>query len=119
MPEQPAAAKRVQRGDVVLVAFPFAAGGAAKLRPALIVQNDGDNQRLANTMRRLLEAVGLQRRPRDVTPHLRQYLNVRAELASESNVTGPSPVSSGAGNRAGEAPSHDAVPLEGNQDGAE
>jgi mRNA interferase MazF len=50
MPEQPAAAKRVQRGDVVLVAFPFAAGGAAKLRPALIVQNDGDNQRLANTI---------------------------------------------------------------------
>jgi len=76
-------------------------------------------QRMANTMRRLLEAVGLQRRPRDVTPHLRQYLNVRAELASESNVTGPSPVSSGAGNRAGEAPPHDAVPLEGNQDGAE
>ena len=27
-------------------------------------------QRMANTMRRLLEALGLQRRPRDVTPHL-------------------------------------------------
>jgi hypothetical protein len=36
-------------------------------------------QRMANTMRRLLEAVGLQRRPRDVTPpSLRQYLNARA-----------------------------------------
>jgi hypothetical protein len=31
-------------------------------------------QRAANTMRRLLEAVGLQRRPRDVTPTLTEYL---------------------------------------------
>jgi hypothetical protein len=38
-------------------------------------------QRMANTMRRLLEAVGLERRPRDVTPpSLGQYLNARAEL---------------------------------------
>jgi hypothetical protein len=47
-------------------------------------------QRLANTMRRLLEAVGLQRRPRDVTPSLSQYLNARAiavagRPAGESN----------------------------------
>jgi hypothetical protein len=38
-------------------------------------------QRMANTMRRLLEAVGLQRRPRDVTPSLSQYLNARARVA--------------------------------------
>jgi len=31
-------------------------------------------QRMANSMRRLLETIGLQRRPRDVTPPLRQYL---------------------------------------------
>jgi hypothetical protein len=31
-------------------------------------------QRTANSLRRLLEAVGLQRRSRDVTPSLREYL---------------------------------------------
>jgi hypothetical protein len=31
-------------------------------------------QRLANTLRRLLEAWGLQRRPKDVTPTLQEYL---------------------------------------------
>jgi mRNA interferase MazF len=45
-----AARPRVQRGDVVLVAFPFAAGGMVKVRPALVVQNDEDNRRLANTI---------------------------------------------------------------------
>ena len=40
----------VSRGDVVLVDFPFAAGGGSKLRPALVVQNDRDNRRLTNTI---------------------------------------------------------------------
>lgn len=40
----------VSRGDVVLVDFPFSAGGAAKVRPALVVQNDRDNLRLTNTI---------------------------------------------------------------------
>lgn len=34
-------------------------------------------QRLANSMRRLLESVGLKRRPRDVTPDLQTYLKDR------------------------------------------
>jgi hypothetical protein len=38
-------------------------------------------QRLANSMRRLLEAVGLQRRPRDVTPDLKTYLDARLAVA--------------------------------------
>lgn len=29
------------RGDVVILDFPFAEGGGAKLRPALVVQSDG------------------------------------------------------------------------------
>jgi len=37
-------------------------------------------QRCANTLRRLLEAVGIQRRPRDVTPSLEAYLAGRKEL---------------------------------------
>jgi mRNA interferase MazF len=40
----------VQRGDVVLVDFPFAGGGGTKVRPSLVVQNDRDNVRLLNTV---------------------------------------------------------------------
>jgi hypothetical protein len=83
-------------------------------------------QRMANTMRRLLEAVGLHRRPRDITPpHLRHYLHARAVavddvgLTGELNSTGLSPTSSGTGNRTGEAPVNNSVPLESNRDGAE
>lgn len=40
----------VQRGDVVLVDYPFAGGGGAKVRPVLVIQNDRDNRRLLNTI---------------------------------------------------------------------
>lgn len=40
----------VQRGDVVMVWFPFASGKGGKRRPALVLQNDDDNQKLANTV---------------------------------------------------------------------
>lgn len=39
-----------QRGDVVIVDFPFTTAGQSKVRPALIVQNDRDNQRLTKTI---------------------------------------------------------------------
>jgi hypothetical protein len=39
-----------QRGDVVIVDFPFTDVAAAKRRPALVVQNDRDNQRLRKTV---------------------------------------------------------------------
>ena len=32
------------------VGLPYASGGGAKVRPALVVQNDRDNQRLTNTI---------------------------------------------------------------------
>jgi mRNA interferase MazF len=38
-----------RRGDVV-VDFPFTDVGASKVRPALVVQNDRDNQRLRKTV---------------------------------------------------------------------
>src|SRR5512145_3229587 len=41
---------KVSRGDVVLVDFPFAAGRGAKVRPAVVVQNDRDNGRTTNTV---------------------------------------------------------------------
>jgi mRNA interferase MazF len=39
-----------RRGDVVIVDFPFTDVGQGKLRPAVVVQNDGDNQRLRKTV---------------------------------------------------------------------
>ena len=38
------------RGDVVLAWFPFASGVGGKRRPCIIVQNDRDNRKLANTL---------------------------------------------------------------------
>jgi mRNA-degrading endonuclease toxin of MazEF toxin-antitoxin module len=40
----------IQRGDVVIVAFPYISGGGGKKRPALVVQCDRNNQRLQNTI---------------------------------------------------------------------
>ena len=40
----------VQRGDIVLVDYPYASGTGAKVRPVLVVQNNRDNQRLLNTI---------------------------------------------------------------------
>lgn len=40
----------MQRGDVVLLDFPFSGGAGSKVRPALVVQNDRDNARLQNTI---------------------------------------------------------------------
>jgi hypothetical protein len=77
--------------------------------------------RLSNTQRRHCEAVGWQRRPKDVTmaPHLGHYLHARAvadaELTGEQNVTDPSPTSPNVGNRTGEASERDLRPLEGDQ----
>jgi len=39
-----------KRGDLVLVQFPFSSGKQAKKRPALVVQCDRNNNRLANTI---------------------------------------------------------------------
>src|SRR5438045_4068377 len=41
---------RLRRGDVVLLAFPFAGGMGSKVRPALVVQCDRNNRRLNNTI---------------------------------------------------------------------
>ena len=40
----------VQRGDVILVNYPFAGGMGSKVRPALVVQCDRNNARLDNTI---------------------------------------------------------------------
>ena len=40
----------MKRGDVVLADFPFQDTPGSKVRPAVVVQNDADNQSLANTV---------------------------------------------------------------------
>ena len=37
---------QAERGDVVMVDFPFGEGSGSKLRPAVVVQSDRDNRRL-------------------------------------------------------------------------
>jgi mRNA interferase MazF len=41
---------KVERGDIVLVSFPFSSAAASKLRPAVVVQADGNNLRLNSTI---------------------------------------------------------------------
>jgi mRNA interferase MazF len=40
----------MRRGDVIIVDFPFTSGIQSKVRPALVVQNDRENQRLTKTI---------------------------------------------------------------------
>ena len=40
----------IRRGDVVVIDFPFTDAGTSKVRPALVVQNDRDNQRVRKTI---------------------------------------------------------------------
>jgi mRNA interferase MazF len=40
----------MNRGDVIVVEFPYADGRRGKNRPALVIQSDRDNRRLANTI---------------------------------------------------------------------
>src|SRR5688572_27472558 len=40
----------LQRGDVVLLGFPFSGGEGVKVRPALVIQCDRNNHRLRNTI---------------------------------------------------------------------
>ena len=63
----------VNRGDVVLVDYPFTTGGA-KVRPALVVQNDRDNARMTHTI--VAQISGTTPRVNEATQHL-------IELAAE------------------------------------
>ncbi len=40
----------MNRGDVVLAPFPFQDKAGEKIRPAVVVQSDAENRRLANTI---------------------------------------------------------------------
>ena len=47
----------VNRGDVVVVDFPFPDATGSKVRPALVVQSDRNNARIAKTPAALMLAV--------------------------------------------------------------
>lgn len=47
----------VNRGEVVIVNWPFASGVGRKPRPALVIQNNRDNQRLVNTILAMITSV--------------------------------------------------------------
>ena len=40
----------LQRGDVVLVSYPYSSGTGSKFRPAVVVQPDRNNRRLTNVI---------------------------------------------------------------------
>ncbi|CAN1211801.1 mRNA interferase [Tumidithrix helvetica PCC 7403] len=40
----------VQRGDVVLIDYPYTSSSLTKVSPVLVIQSDRDNQRLNNTI---------------------------------------------------------------------
>jgi mRNA interferase MazF len=50
-----------RRGDVVMADFPFTDTGQAKVRPAIVIQNDHDNGRLRKTVIAMVTG-NLQRR---------------------------------------------------------
>jgi mRNA-degrading endonuclease toxin of MazEF toxin-antitoxin module len=41
---------KVERGDVILVSYPFAIATGSKVRPAVVIQSDRNNGRLDNTI---------------------------------------------------------------------
>jgi mRNA interferase MazF len=75
------------RGDVVVVDFPYSDGGS-KVRPALVVQNDRDNARLAKTVIALITG---NLRPAGDPSHF--LVDPAAPDGAGSGLRGPSPVS--------------------------
>lgn len=75
----------VYRGDVVVIDFPFTSGTQSKIRPALVVQNDNDNQRLPKTIVAMI--TGNLRRSGEPT-HL--LIDPNSIDGSGSGLSGPS-----------------------------
>ena len=51
----------LQRGDVVLAWFPHASGVGGKWRPSVVIQNNEDNRKIANTVIVFITSVLLRR----------------------------------------------------------
>jgi mRNA interferase MazF len=78
----------IRRGDVVIVDFPFPDMGQSKIRPALVVQNDRDNQRLRKTV---IAMITSNLRRRNDPSHL--YVDPNTPDGTSSGLSFPSLVS--------------------------
>lgn len=67
----------IQRGDVILLDYPFSSGGGTKVRPALVVQNDRDNHRLTNTI--VVQITSVTRRSLEPTQVLVEYSSAEGQ----------------------------------------
>ena len=75
----------MKRGDVVLVPFPFQDKSGEKIRPAVVVQSDVENQRLANTIVAMITGnLDDAQQPTTV------LVDPRANDGSSSGLNGPS-----------------------------
>ncbi len=74
-----------RRGDVVIVRFPFTDVRHAKARPAIVVQNDRDNQRIRKTV--VAMVTGNLRRQGDASHFL---IDPSTPDGSSAGLSGPS-----------------------------
>jgi mRNA interferase MazF len=77
----------MRRGDVVVINFPYSDGTGSKVRPALVVQNDADNQRLKNTIAAMI--TGDIRHVHEATQLL---VDPTTPAGANSGLSGPSAV---------------------------
>lgn len=77
----------MKRGDVVIVEFPYADRQRGKNRPSLVVQNDRDNHRLANTV-----VVMISGNIRHATEPTQVLVDPALQLGQSSGLHGPSVV---------------------------
>ncbi len=73
---------RADRGDVVMVDFPFGEGSGSKLRPAVVIQCDADNQRLGTIIVAMItkQTALVGREPRHI------LIDVSTELGKASGL---------------------------------
>lgn len=77
----------MNRGEVLIVDFPYTDGSASKIRPALVVQNDSDNTCLKDTIVAMI--TGNISRVDEVTQHL---VDPQTVEGATSGLHGPSAV---------------------------
>ncbi len=77
----------MKRADVVVVEIPYVQGRGGKRRPALVVQNDRDNQRLTNTIVAMIS--GNIEHAREAT---QLFIDPATSAGSSSGLHGPSVV---------------------------
>lgn len=77
----------MNRGDVVIVEFPYVDGRRGKNRPVLVVQNDPDNRRLSNTV-----VVMISGNIRHATEDTQVLIDPSTAIGKSSGLHGPSVV---------------------------